>query len=596
MDSTRPVCFSFTKTANGGHSGPPHGDETTALPEGRYEFYVAAYDPAADADGPASAHVALDITGGNVNQFPVAKLSLNPDFAGAPAVITLDASLSSDPDGSIMEYQWDFDGNGTVDWSTADAVPASCCGGEVDTITPGPGSPPMTVTVTYERTAGYADYLYPRVTVVDDKGAIAARSAKLGMTGWEIVETLYSNKDEFNPPEDELFCEGDFGFEPVSGDLAVAGAGVYSLDFPDFYGADMYWWRRAPGDWNYQYIRTADTPLPDNYAGVVDDYKLFWDADGQPMVVMTAYIQGFSSFSYQTYLARRSITGQWTVTLLYAGTLASAINGYRGAAPESIVQTAPGELALLEYNFLDNGNINPHFFDYQYVTYKDGVISVEPTGWPEVDGQQNPAGGLFLNPVGEPTFFLNPITDIDPMGIWQRRKTAPDVWVTERLDHGELTGMADNVYYRDPCWDQAGRLVMGASFITGADDGIGDFLGLLRFDDGVISCTSFIGVPTTNSSSLTATQWGLSMTFVDLQSPPNQHDWYAYHILIQPNDSIVTERPFLIKKGEDAFAGFQQVLQGSDVQLYAVIQTEGGSFPGAVVYLLMRRVDPRGTP
>jgi PKD repeat protein len=58
-----------------------------------------------------------------INLLPTARLSVSPD----PAVIrspflatlvTLDASASSDKDGSIVNYRWDLDGNGTYETNT----------------------------------------------------------------------------------------------------------------------------------------------------------------------------------------------------------------------------------------------------------------------------------------------------------------------------------------------------------------------------------------------------------------------------------------------------------------------------------------------
>jgi hypothetical protein len=596
VDPTRPVYFSFT-----------YGDSVTALPDGRYEFYTAAYDATTDADGPASPHVAMDITGGTANQPPIAKMSLTPSFAGAPAVVTFDASLSSDPDGSIVRYIWDFDGKDGADWSTADPVPVSCCNGEVDTITPGaapgPGLPSSTVTVTYERTAGYADYLYPRVTVVDDKGAIAARSAKLGVTGWEIVQTLTSTKDEFNPTGEELLIYGDFGFEPSSGDLAVVGKYSTTYDnsgHPEFVGADMYWRQIAPGDWEWEYIRAPGVALPDNFAVTkMVNYYLYWDQAGQPMVVMQADKSTMSAYEIQTYIARRSVAGVWTVSLLYAGTLAAPVNGRRGASPEKIIQRAPNELALLEHNSLDSYNSNPqHYYDLQYVTYNDGVISVEPVGWPPEDKSVTnfTRGALIFNSSGKPAVVIDALADIDPTGIWWRRRTAPGVWVNERLDHGEFSKMADVTYYKYPWMDDAGRLIMGAWFRNHEAGGTVDYLGYVRVEGDAVTYTPVADITTTNGCELYNTDWGKSLVYIDRYSPQVTTGWHIYHTLIQDDGSIITERPILINAGVDAFAGFNKVFQGSDGQLYGIIYAQGGDYPDATVELLARRVDPRGAP
>lgn len=60
----------------------------------------------------------LLLTGGGGNQPPVAALAAAPLNGAAPLNVSFDASASSDPDGSIVDFSWDFDGNGTYDLST----------------------------------------------------------------------------------------------------------------------------------------------------------------------------------------------------------------------------------------------------------------------------------------------------------------------------------------------------------------------------------------------------------------------------------------------------------------------------------------------
>lgn len=62
----------------------------------------------------ATAKVALEISGGG-NKLPHAAVTADPQSGSAPLDVQLDASASSDTDGSIVKYEWDFDGDGTYD-------------------------------------------------------------------------------------------------------------------------------------------------------------------------------------------------------------------------------------------------------------------------------------------------------------------------------------------------------------------------------------------------------------------------------------------------------------------------------------------------
>src|SRR5207249_4639984 len=70
---------------------------------------VTVTEPEADA-GSASAAVNVTRAG---NQPPVAKLTVTPSSGVEPLHVTADASGSSDPDGTIASYRFDF-GDGTV--------------------------------------------------------------------------------------------------------------------------------------------------------------------------------------------------------------------------------------------------------------------------------------------------------------------------------------------------------------------------------------------------------------------------------------------------------------------------------------------------
>lgn len=60
--------------------------------------------------------------GADTNTSPTAELTASPSSPSTGETVTLDASGTSDPDGSIAEYRWDVDGDGTVDQTTTSAT------------------------------------------------------------------------------------------------------------------------------------------------------------------------------------------------------------------------------------------------------------------------------------------------------------------------------------------------------------------------------------------------------------------------------------------------------------------------------------------
>jgi PKD repeat protein len=99
------------------------------------------YEPIARADG-ADTDPCGTVT---VNEPPSAALTVSPNPATTGEAVTFNASGSADPDGRIVEYRWDFDGDGVVDETTNDSQ--------------------------VQHTYSEADVYVPSVTVVDDDGA-----------------------------------------------------------------------------------------------------------------------------------------------------------------------------------------------------------------------------------------------------------------------------------------------------------------------------------------------------------------------------------------------------------------------------------------
>ncbi|MCB1186188.1 hypothetical protein KDL29_03390 [bacterium] len=99
-DKSQPVAYSFT-------------DTITSV--GGYTYYVAAYDPDSDDEGPPSRPVHPQF-----NIPPTALLAANQTSGAAPLLVSFDASGSNDPDGRIVRFDFDLDGDGLFEKSGTD--------------------------------------------------------------------------------------------------------------------------------------------------------------------------------------------------------------------------------------------------------------------------------------------------------------------------------------------------------------------------------------------------------------------------------------------------------------------------------------------
>ena len=69
-------------------------------------------------DNPNSGIYRVDYINGS--RSPIASATATPDNGQEPLTVSFDGTGSRDPEGGALSYAWDFDGNGTVDATTAD--------------------------------------------------------------------------------------------------------------------------------------------------------------------------------------------------------------------------------------------------------------------------------------------------------------------------------------------------------------------------------------------------------------------------------------------------------------------------------------------
>ncbi len=153
--------------------GEPDTDaiSQSVVDSGEYptEFYdeVTTYTPRVTAinytSDTRSTAPCETVTVEGANEPPTASFTVSPRPAVAGEDTTFDATGSSDPDGTVEFYLWDFDGDGTTDLNTTE--------------------PTVTRTLRYEG-SGFRNV---RLTVVDDEGATATTTRDLELIQPEVT-------------------------------------------------------------------------------------------------------------------------------------------------------------------------------------------------------------------------------------------------------------------------------------------------------------------------------------------------------------------------------------------------------------------------
>src|SRR5690606_35002893 len=89
--------------------------------EGLYQYRVVPYDASTNSEGPQSVEVQVDTSAGMLGASLVqASFSTGVVEGVSPLSVGFDATSSFAIDAEIVRYQWDFDGDGSVDLDNGD--------------------------------------------------------------------------------------------------------------------------------------------------------------------------------------------------------------------------------------------------------------------------------------------------------------------------------------------------------------------------------------------------------------------------------------------------------------------------------------------
>ncbi|MET8912033.1 ThuA domain-containing protein [Micromonospora sp. NPDC004551] len=170
---------------------------------------------------------------------PVAKLAVDKDSGPAPLTVAFSSAGSAGPDGTAIEYAWDFDGNGSVD-STA-ANPSHTYG------TPGRYTARLTVTATNGQTAVAVQEITagntrPTVTLSVPDGAFFDFGDRIPYTVTVtdpeessidctkvVVQTQLGHDSHAHPLDNYVGCTGVAVTESNGGDGHGPGQNLYTL-------------------------------------------------------------------------------------------------------------------------------------------------------------------------------------------------------------------------------------------------------------------------------------------------------------------------------------------------------------------------------
>jgi len=330
----------------------------------------------------------------------------------------------------IVEYRFDFDADGIIDYSTLDDTPpeTTSAGKAVEIV---PGAEPGIVTARFLK--GDKEYMYPSVVAVDEAGLEShPGTAKLGVSYWER-ELLYETDGT-----QKIYTLG-FGVRGLSVDPATGQVVAYgdSRDPSNETGGLHVAWRNGPDDWRVETV--IEFPDPLLYLGegvpwgtIHCDYELSWNHLNQPIFLFKLAYGGFSGWGYRLFMAERDPGGEWSIQTYSDGKSPDYL--YTGVSLESgfiafrINVRAPGDL-----------------YERQLLWYDHGEWSTEDTGYDS--GEYWMFSPVTVSPESNLVSIVKPSLDGGKTAVWIATRLGPGDWSFERLDNGEFDQLGSCNYF-----------------------------------------------------------------------------------------------------------------------------------------------------
>ncbi len=197
--------------AGGSKSGNGNGSFTIVMPNADLVVTVS------DGCGNTKSHT-VRLKAVTTDQPPIAKLEVDPTSGEKPLLVHLDASGSHDPDGTIVKYEWDWDGDGVYDSD---------------------GTSPLASAVYYN-----TGIFVPKVRVTDNDGLTAVAAASHSVTVTEPPVDEYDGATASITPQNPVL-------NSVTGDEQQFVYRIYAADgltqLPTPTSATVVWDSSVPG-------------------------------------------------------------------------------------------------------------------------------------------------------------------------------------------------------------------------------------------------------------------------------------------------------------------------------------------------------------